>query len=86
MAAQGLAPQIRVAGIGPGPTLRGGRQSEEHFAKQRAATVLERGSDPEDMVAAMRFILSSPAFTGQMLAMDGGQHLGWQTPDVIGVE
>ena len=86
MAAQGLAPQIRVAGIGPGPTLRGGRQSEEHFAKQRAATVLERGSDPEDMVAAMRFILSSPAFTGQMLAIDGGQHLGWQTPDVIGVE
>ncbi|MEM7268118.1 MAG: SDR family oxidoreductase [Pseudomonadota bacterium] len=86
MAAQGLAPQIRVNGIGPGPTLRGGRQTEEHFAKQRAATVLERGSDPADIVAGMRFILATPAFTGQMLALDGGQHLGWKTPDVIGVE
>ena len=85
-AAQGLAPKVRVNGIGPGPTLRGGRQSEEQFAAQRAATVLERGSDPEDMVAALRFILASPGFTGQMLAMDGGQHLGWKTPDIVGVE
>jgi NAD(P)-dependent dehydrogenase (short-subunit alcohol dehydrogenase family) len=85
-AAQGLAPRIRVNGIGPGPTLRGGRQSEEHFAKQRAATVLKRGSNPEDIVAAMRFLIASPAVTGQMIAVDGGQHLGWQTPDVIGVE
>lgn len=84
--AQGLAPRIRVNGIGPGPTLRGGRQTEEHFAKQRSATVLERGSNPEDIVAAMRFILASPALSGQMLAMDGGQHLGWKTPDILGVE
>jgi NAD(P)-dependent dehydrogenase (short-subunit alcohol dehydrogenase family) len=85
-AAQGLAPRIRVNGIGPGPTLVGGRQTDEHFAAQRASTILERGSNPEDMVAALRFILAAPALTGQMLAMDGGQHLGWQTPDILGVE
>ncbi|MEM7547831.1 MAG: SDR family oxidoreductase [Pseudomonadota bacterium] len=85
-AAQALAPRIRVNGIGPGPTLRGGRQTEEHFASQRAATVLGRGSDPDDIVAAMRFLIASKAVTGQMIAVDGGQHLGWQTPDVIGVE
>lgn len=85
-AAQALAPRIRVNGIGPGPTLRGGRQSEEDFASQRAATVLERGAGPDDIAAALRFILASPAMTGQMLAMDGGQHLAWRTPDVVGVE
>ncbi len=85
-AAQALAPRIRVNAIGPGPTLRGGRQTEEHFSSQRAATVLKRGSDPADIVAAMRYFLASKAVTGQMIAVDGGQHLGWQTPDVIGVE
>ncbi len=83
-AAQALAPQVRVAGIGPGPTLANSRQSEEHFARQRAACLLGRGSDPEDIIGAMRFILANKAFTGQMLAVDGAQHLVWQTPDVIG--
>lgn len=85
-AAQGLAPTIRVNAIGPGPTLRGGRQSDEHFAKQRAATILGRGSNPADIVAALGYFLDSPAITGQLLCVDGGQHLAWQTPDVIGVE
>ncbi|MXU66782.1 SDR family oxidoreductase [Oceanomicrobium pacificus] len=85
-AAQALGPDIRVAGIGPGPTLQGERQSPEHFARQRAATILERGSDPSEICAALDFILKTPGFTGQMLALDGGQHLGWQTPDVLGVE
>jgi NAD(P)-dependent dehydrogenase (short-subunit alcohol dehydrogenase family) len=84
--AQALAPAIRVNAIGPGPTLRGGRQSEEHFAKQRAATVLSRGADPEDMTAALGYFLDAPAVTGQLLCVDGGQHLGWETPDVLGVE
>ncbi|QIE55586.1 SDR family oxidoreductase [Pikeienuella piscinae] len=86
MAAQGLAPRVRVMAIGPGPTLRGLRQSEAHFAAQRAATILGRGAGPDEIVAALRFILASPALTGQILAMDGGQHLGWRTPDVLGVE
>ncbi|MGF1444759.1 MAG: SDR family oxidoreductase [Pikeienuella sp.] len=85
-AAQALAPKVRVAAIGPGPTLRAERQSEAHFARQRAACILGRGSDPEDIVAALRFILACKAFTGQMLAIDGGQHLAWQTPDVSGPE
>lgn len=85
-AAQALAPAIRVNAIGPGPTMQGARQSAGHFAAQRAATVLERGSNPADIVAAMQFILDSPALTGQLLCIDGGQHLAWQTPDVLGVE
>jgi NAD(P)-dependent dehydrogenase (short-subunit alcohol dehydrogenase family) len=85
-AAQGLAPQIRVNAIGPGPTMKGARQSAEHFARQRAATILNRGANPDDIVAALGFFLDSPSVTGQMLAVDGGQHLGWRTPDVLGPE
>jgi len=84
--AQALAPHVRVNAIGPGPTLQGDRQSEAHFARQRAACILRRGADPEDIVAALRFILACKALTGQMIAVDGGQHLAWQTPDVQGTE
>ena len=85
-AAQGLAPHIRVNGIGPGPTLIGTRQSPEHFARQRAATVLGRGANPSDIVAALGFFLDSPGVTGQFIAVDGGQRLAWKTPDILGVE
>ena len=84
--ARALAPHIRVNGIAPGPTLQGARQSESHFSTQRAATVLARGANPEDIVGAMNYILDAPALTGQLLCIDGGQHLAWQTPDVIGPE
>lgn len=84
--AQALAPAIRVNAIGPGPTLQGGRQSAEHFAQQRAATVLERGANPKDITATLGYFLDAPAITGQLICVDGGQHLGWQTPDVLGVE
>ena len=85
-AAQGLAPHVRVNAIGPGPTLQGARQSADHFARQRAATLLGRGANLSDITAALGFFLDSPAVTGQFLAIDGGQHLAWQTPDVLGVE
>ncbi len=85
-AARGLAPRVRVNGIGPGPTLRGGRQSESHFDRQRKATVLGRGANESDIVAALGYFLEAPGVTGQLLCVDGGQHLGWQTPDVLGVE
>jgi NAD(P)-dependent dehydrogenase (short-subunit alcohol dehydrogenase family) len=85
-AAQGLAPHVRVNAIGPGPTLQGARQSADHFAGQRAATVLQRGAGADDICAALGYFLDAKAVTGQMLAIDGGQHLGWQTPDVQGVE
>jgi NAD(P)-dependent dehydrogenase (short-subunit alcohol dehydrogenase family) len=86
IAAQGLAPDVRVNGIGPGPTLRGTRQSEAHFVAQRAATVLGRGSSPDELAAALSFILDAPGLTGQLLCIDGGQHLAWRTPDVLGIE
>lgn len=85
-AAQGLAPHIRVNAIGPGPTIQGGRQSASHFSAQRAATILERGADEADITAALGYFLDAPAVTGQLICVDGGQHLGWKTPDVIGVE
>ncbi|QUJ75614.1 SDR family oxidoreductase [Sulfitobacter albidus] len=84
--AQALAPAIRVNAIGPGPTLQGARQSPAHFAAQRAATVLHRGANPRDITGALGYFLEAPGVTGQLLCVDGGQHLGWQTPDVIGVE
>ena len=84
--AQGMGPRIRVNGIGPGPTLRNARQSQEDFDRQRQATVLKRGADPADICAAVRYLLDTPAVTGQMLAVDGGQHLIWQTPDVQVIE
>lgn len=85
-AAQALAPDIRVNAIGPGPTLQGARQSESHFARQRAATVLGRGAGEADICAALGYLIEAPAVTGQMIAVDGGQHLGWKTPDVLGPE
>jgi NAD(P)-dependent dehydrogenase (short-subunit alcohol dehydrogenase family) len=72
-----LAPRIRVNGIGPGPTLPSPRQTQEHFARQSAELPLQRGTSPEEIAAAVRFVLAAPAMTGQMIALDGGQHLGW---------
>ena len=85
-AAQALAPRVRVNAIGPGPTLQGHRQSDRHFQTQRQSTVLGRGANAADIVAALAYFLDAPAVTGQLLCVDGGQHLGWQTPDVLGVE
>jgi NAD(P)-dependent dehydrogenase (short-subunit alcohol dehydrogenase family) len=72
-----LAPRIRVNGIGPGPALPSPRQSAEEFARQCATMPLRRGTSPQEIAAALRFILAAPAMTGQMIALDGGQHLGW---------
>lgn len=84
--AQGLAPHVRVNGIAPGPTMIGARQSDSHFARQRAGTVLGRGSNPSDITGALAYFLSAPSVTGQILCCDGGQHLGWQTPDILGFD
>jgi len=85
-AARGLAPHVRVNAIGPGPTMQGVRQSDQHFTRQRAATVLGRGSNPSDITAALGYFLNAPAVSGQLLCVDGGQHLAWQTPDVLGLD
>ncbi len=81
--AQALAPRIRVNAIGPGPVLASPHQSPGQFERQSAATLLERSTSPDEIAAAIRFILDAPALTGQMIALDGGQHLAWQTPDVL---
>jgi NAD(P)-dependent dehydrogenase (short-subunit alcohol dehydrogenase family) len=72
-----LAPRIRVNGIGPGPALPSPRQTAEQFARQCAQLPLRRGTTPAEIVAALRFIIAAPSLTGQMIALDGGQHLGW---------
>jgi NAD(P)-dependent dehydrogenase (short-subunit alcohol dehydrogenase family) len=85
-AAQALAPGVRVNAIGPGPTLQGARQTRDHFTRQRAATILQRGGNTDDITAALGYLIDAKAVTGQMIAVDGGQHLGWQTPDILGPE
>ena len=80
--AQALAPRIRVNAIGPGPTLPNARQSQSEFAAQCAKTPLGVGTSPAEIAHAIRFILDAPAMTGQMIALDGGRHLAWKTPDV----
>jgi NAD(P)-dependent dehydrogenase (short-subunit alcohol dehydrogenase family) len=74
-----LAPRIRVNGIGPGPALASPRQSAEQFARQSASVPLRHGSNPDEIARAVLAILALPAMTGQMLALDGGQHLQWQS-------
>jgi NAD(P)-dependent dehydrogenase (short-subunit alcohol dehydrogenase family) len=76
-----LAPRIRVNAIGPGPTLPSPRQTPEHFAAQSAAMPLGHGATPDEIAATVLYILSSSAMTGQMIALDGGEHLGWQVPN-----
>jgi len=75
-----LAPRIRVNGIGPGPTLPSPRQSEAQFRRQWEEMPLKRPTSPEEIAEAIRFILAAPAMTGQMIALDSGQHLGWAQP------
>ena len=72
-----LAPRIRVNAIGPGPVLPSPRQSQEQFDRQAAATPLGHASSPDEIAAAALAILSLPSMTGQMIALDGGQHLQW---------
>lgn len=79
--ALGLAPRIRVNAIGPGPTLPSPRQSEEQFMAQSAAMPLGHGATSEEIAAGVIYILSARSMTGQMIALDGGEHLGWQVPN-----
>jgi NAD(P)-dependent dehydrogenase (short-subunit alcohol dehydrogenase family) len=84
--AQALAPRIRVNAIGPGPALPNVRMDEDDFARQARSTLLKRGTSPEEISAAVKYILSAQAMTGQMIVLDGGQHLLWQTRDVTDVK
>lgn len=82
--AQALAPRVRVNAIGPGPALPNERQSAEDFERQTEAVPLQRGPSLDEFGATIRWLWETPSVTGQMIALDGGQHLAWQTPDVTG--
>ena len=82
--AMSLAPNIRVNGIAPGPTIKNKRQSEKHFKKQYLATPLKKKVDAEQVCNAVDFFIKNRSITGQVLAIDSGQSLNWQTPDIWG--
>lgn len=84
--AQSLGPKIRVNAIGPGPTLQNARQSSEDFQKQVDGLLLKRGPDLKEFGATIRYLWEAKSVTGQMLALDGGQHLAWETPDLVGIK
>jgi NAD(P)-dependent dehydrogenase (short-subunit alcohol dehydrogenase family) len=84
--AMSLAPNIRVNGIAPGPTIKNKRQSDKHFKKQYLATPLKQQVDVREICNAVDFFIKNSSITGQVLAIDSGQNLNWQTPDVIGKE
>ncbi len=81
--AMSLAPNIRVNGIAPGPTLKNKRQSEKHFKKQYMATPLKRQVDVKQICNAVDFFIKNRSITGQVISVDSGQSLNWQTPDII---
>ncbi len=81
--AQALAPSIRVNGIGPGPTLPSSHQVPGEFEAEAGGTLLGRPVDPAEIAAALRYLIDAPSVTGQMIAVDAGQHLGWRTPDIV---
>lgn len=83
--AQALAPRIRVNAIGPGPTLPSSRQDAAAFAAQLDGLILKHGPALAEFGATIRYLWQSRSVTGQMIALDGGQHLAWQTPDVTGM-
>jgi NAD(P)-dependent dehydrogenase (short-subunit alcohol dehydrogenase family) len=83
--AQALAPRIRVNAIGPGPALPNSRQQRDDFDRQIFGLILRRGPDLGEFGAAIRYLFEAMSVTGQMIAIDGGQHLAWETPDVTGM-
>jgi NAD(P)-dependent dehydrogenase (short-subunit alcohol dehydrogenase family) len=83
--AQALAPKIRVNAVGPGPTLASIHQSPEAFQEEVDGVILQRPSSLGDIAAAVLFLAGAASVTGQLIAVDGGQHLGWRTPDIIEV-
>lgn len=84
--AQALAPRgIRVNAVGPGPTLPSARQAPEDFARQSAAMPLGHGPAPQEISEAVLYLARATSVTGQLIAVDGGQHLAWETPDVAGM-
>ena len=81
--AMSLAPQIRVNGIAPGPTIKNKRQSMKHFKNQYLATPLKKQVNVNEVCNAVDFFIKNSSITGQVVALDSGQSLNWQTPDIL---
>ena len=81
--AQALAPRVRVNAIGPGPTLPSVHQAPGEFEAEAAGVLLQRRVTPDELAGALRYLIDARSVTGQMIAVDGGQHLAWQTPDIV---
>ena len=81
-----LAPNIRVNGIAPGPTLKNKRQTEKHFRKQYLSTPLKKQVNVKEICNAVDFLIKNRSITGQVIAVDSGQSLNWQTPDIINIK
>ncbi len=84
--AQSFAPHVRVNAIGPGPTLQNERQTKQDFDQQLQNIPLKHGPDLEEFGRTIRYLYDTPSITGQIIALDGGQHLAWETPDVLGIK
>lgn len=83
--AQALAPRVRVNAVGPGPTLMSARQAPDDFDRLLSTLPLGAGPTPEEIGEAVLWLAEARTVTGQMIALDGGQHLAWETPDVVGI-
>ena len=84
--AMSLAPNIRVNGIAPGPTIKNKRQSLKHFKKQYLSTPLKKSVDTKEICSAIKFLITNKSITGQVIAIDSGQNLNWKTPDITGTK
>jgi NAD(P)-dependent dehydrogenase (short-subunit alcohol dehydrogenase family) len=84
--AQALAPRIRVNALGPGPTMKNDRQSDADFRRQTESVILRHGPALEEFTRSILYLWEAKSVTGQMIAIDGGQHLAWETRDVTGIE
>ena len=85
-AAMKLAPNIRVNAVSPGPTLKNKRQSKKHFKKQWKSTILKKKVDTKNVSSAVKFLINNNNITGQIINVDSGQRLAWQTPDIINLK
>ena len=85
-AAMKLAPNIRVNGVSPGPTLKNKRQTEKHFKKQWKSTILEKKVATKNVSSTVKFLINNDNITGQIINVDSGQRLAWKTPDIINLK
>ena len=86
ISAMKLAPNIRVNGVAPGPTIKNKRQSDKHFKKQWKSLILKEKVDPKNICETVKYFINNNSITGQIMSVDGGQSLAWQTPDIINIK